>query len=78
MLFLTRWFGVTGSDAERDPIREQAVIEEIVQKSLLLQAKSAAQQQRPIDRGTHVKGVCVKAQFEVLNLSLRNDLRFAK
>ena len=78
MLFLTRWFGVTSSDTERDPIREQSVIEEIVQQSLLLQAKSAAQQHRPIGRGTHVKGVCVRAQFEVLNLSLRNDLRLAK
>jgi hypothetical protein len=78
MFFVTRWFGVTGSDAERDPIREQSVIEEIVQKSLLLQSKSAAQQHRPIGRGTHVKGVCVRAQFEVLNLSLKLDLRLAK
>ena len=78
MLFLTRWFGVTGSDAERDPIREQSVIEEIVQESLFLQAKSAAQQHRPIGRGTHMKGVCVRAQFEVLNLSLKLDLRLAR
>jgi len=78
MLFVTRWFGVTGSAAERDPIREQAVIEEIVQKSLLLQSKSAAAQHRPIGRGTHVKGVCVRGKFEVFNLSLKLDLRLAK
>src|SRR5271169_644019 len=69
MLFLTRWFGVTGSDADRDPVREKSEIEEIIEKSLLLQAKSAAQQHRPIGRGTHVKGVCARAQFEVLVVS---------
>ena len=30
MLFLTRRFGVTASDADRDPVREKADIEEIV------------------------------------------------
>jgi hypothetical protein len=69
MLFLTRLFGVTGSDADRDPVREKAEIEEIIEKSLLLQAKSAAQQHRSIGRGTHVKGVCARAQFEVLDVS---------
>jgi hypothetical protein len=29
MLFLTRWFGVTGSDAERNSAREQSDIKEI-------------------------------------------------
>jgi hypothetical protein len=42
MLFLTRWFGVTGSDAERNLDAEQACIEEIVKKALLLQANAAA------------------------------------
>ena len=31
MLWLTRWFGVTGSDSERDLAREKSDIEEIVQ-----------------------------------------------
>lgn len=35
MLFLTRHFGVTGSEADRDPVREKAEIEDIVEKSLL-------------------------------------------
>ena len=34
MLFLTRWFGVTSSDAERNLGAEPARIEEIVEKSL--------------------------------------------
>jgi hypothetical protein len=73
MLFLTRWFGVTGSDAERNLGAEQACIEEIVEKSLLLQAKSAAQQHRPLGRGTHVKGVCARAQFEVFDVTAGRD-----
>ena len=32
MLFLTRWFGVTESDAERNPAQEKADIEEIIEK----------------------------------------------
>ena len=73
MLFLTRWFGVTGSDAERNLGAEQACIEEIVGKSLLLQAKAAAQQHRPLGRGTHVKGVCARAQFEVSDVTAGRD-----
>jgi hypothetical protein len=68
MLFLTRWFGVTVSDSERHLAEEKSVIEEIAEKVLLLQAKSAAEQKRAIGRGTHVKGVCVRGEFEVLDL----------
>src|SRR6266566_3332504 len=73
MLFLTRWFGVTGSDAERSLAREKAEIEEIVEKSLLMQAKAASQQHRPLGRGTHAKGICTRAQFEVLDVTLGRD-----
>jgi hypothetical protein len=73
MLFLTRCFGVTGSDAERDPAGEQAIIDEITEKVLLLQAKSAAAQNRPLGRGTHPKGICVGAEFEVLDLAASDD-----
>jgi hypothetical protein len=73
---------VTGSDADRDPVREKAEIEEIIEKSLLLQAKAAAQQHRAIGRGTHVKGVCARAQFEVLDVTVGRDdglgMRLAK
>jgi hypothetical protein len=82
MLFLTKWFGVTGSDAERDLSREPSDIEEIIQRSLMLQANSAAKQHRPLGRGTHVKGVSARAQFEVFDLTAGRDhglaMRLAK
>ncbi len=73
MLFLTRWFGVTGSDAERNPAAEQADIEEIAEKVLLMQANAAAKQHRPLGRGTHAKGVCARAQFEVFDVAAGRD-----
>jgi len=73
MLFLTKYFGVTGSDAERNLAGEQSVIEEIVKKVLLLQANAAAQQQQPLRRGTHAKGVCARAQFEVFDVAVGRD-----
>jgi hypothetical protein len=73
MLFLTRHFGVTASDAERDLAGEAARIEQITQAVLLLQAKSAAEQNRPLGRGTHVKGVCARAVFEVFDVTRRRD-----
>jgi hypothetical protein len=65
MLFLTRLFGITGSAAERDLATEHEVVEQIVEKVLLLQAKSATEQHRPLGRGTHVKGTAARALFEV-------------
>lgn len=73
MLWLTRWFGVTGTDSERDLAREQSDIEEIVQTTLRVQANSARQQHRPLARGTHAKGVCARAQFEVLDVAAGRD-----
>jgi hypothetical protein len=73
MLWLTRLFGVTGSDSERNLAREQSDIEEIVKTTLLVQAKSATQQHRPLARGTHAKGVCARAQFEVLDVMAGRD-----
>jgi len=73
MLFLTRCFGVTGSDAERSVTGEQAVIEAITERVLMMQAKAAAQQHRPLRRGTHAKGICVQAQFEVLDVTVGRD-----
>jgi hypothetical protein len=73
MLWLTRWFGVTGSDSERDLAREQSDIEEIVKTTLLVQGNAAAQQHRPLARGTHAKGVCARAQFEVLDVTAGRD-----
>jgi hypothetical protein len=73
MLFLTKCFGVTGSDAERELAGEAALFNEIVDKVLLLQANAAAKQKRPLCRGTHAKGVCARAQFEVLDLTAARD-----
>jgi hypothetical protein len=73
MLFLTRMFGVTGSDAERDRNAEQACIEEITKKVLLLQANCAAQQNRPLRRGTHAKGTSARAQFEIFDVAIGRE-----
>src|ERR1700735_4156077 len=73
MLFVTRWFGVTATDADRDPAREQADIEAIKEKSLLMQANAASQQHRPLARGTHAKGVCARAEFEVFDVAQGRD-----
>src|SRR5437764_11501988 len=73
MVFLTRWFGVTESDADRDPAREKADIEAIIEKSLLMQANAAAKQQRSLCRGTHAKGVCTRAEFEVFEVTVGHE-----
>jgi hypothetical protein len=73
MPFFTKLFGVTFSDEDRNPGREQADIEEITQKSLLMQANAAAKQHRPLARGTHAKGVCARAQFEVFDVAKDRD-----
>jgi hypothetical protein len=66
---LSRWFGVTLTDAERELDAEAARHEEIVEKVLLLQSIAASKQQRPLCRGTHAKGVTARAQLEVLDVA---------
>src|SRR5271154_6353438 len=73
MLYLTRWSGVTGSEAERDLAGEPSRIDEITQSVLALQAKSAAQQNRPLGGGPHPRGVCVRAEFEVFDVTSGSD-----
>src|SRR5271155_1677317 len=73
MLFLTRMFGVTGSDAERDLASEKACIEAITEKVLQMQAKAANEQHVPLRRGTHAKGTSARAQFEVFDVSVGRD-----
>ena len=77
MLFITRWFGVTGSDADRDLAREQSDIEGITESVLLIQANAAAKQHRPLARGTHAKGVSVRAEFEVFDVTIGRDAGLA-
>jgi hypothetical protein len=73
MLFLTKWFGVTDGEAERNLTAEPAIIGEIVERVLAVQTDAAARQRRPPARGTHAKGVCARAQFEVLDLTVRHS-----
>jgi hypothetical protein len=70
MLFLTRYFGVTRNDGERILGEEQVLHEEIVEKVLTLQANAAAKAHCTLSRGTHKKGVSVRAQFEVLDVTV--------
>jgi hypothetical protein len=68
MMDLIRWFGVTESEAQRCPAQEKADIAEIAEKSLLMQKNAATAQHRSLCRGTHASGVCVRAQFEILDV----------
>jgi hypothetical protein len=77
MLFLTRMFGITASDAERDSGAERACIAKIVEKALALQSNSAAQQHRRLGRGTHVKGTAARAEFEVYDVKAGRDAQLA-
>src|SRR5208282_3065364 len=43
------------------------------EKSLLMQKNAADQQQRALCRGTHAKGVCARAEFEVLDVTAGRD-----
>ncbi len=73
MPFLTRWFGVTESDADRNLAREKSDIEEIAERAMLMQKNAATLQHRSLCRGTHAKGVSVRAQFEVFDVSVGRD-----
>jgi hypothetical protein len=77
VLFLTGWFGVTGSDADRNLTAEPAIIDEIVERILVMQTNVGAQQHCPLARGTHAKGVCARAQFEVLDVAAGRDRALA-
>jgi len=60
------WLSVP--DAEQASRTEAADIDAIVSGILTLQARDAAGQQRPLARGTHAKGVCARADFEVFDI----------
>jgi hypothetical protein len=70
-MVLTRWFGVTVSDADRSTATEKSDIEEIAKKSLLMQTNAATAQHRSLCRGTHASGVCVRAQFEIFDVTAK-------
>lgn len=54
---------------ERKLPTEQADIADIVAGILAVQTQFAQKQKRPLGRGTHTKGVCVRATFEVLDVA---------
>jgi hypothetical protein len=58
----------TGRSLERQLSGEEADIAEIVQGFLSLQARAAGPGE-PLRRATHAKGVCARAEFEVLDVS---------
>jgi catalase len=70
MPFLNRLSGLTFSDFERNLESEPALIAEITEKMRLVQANAAARQKRAVARGTHAKGVCARAKFEVFDVSV--------
>jgi hypothetical protein len=74
---LMKLFGVTFSDAERNSAAEPSYIDEIVDKVLLMQADAAAKQHRRLCRGTHAKGIAVRADFEVFDAAARYDSSLA-
>jgi mono/diheme cytochrome c family protein len=53
---------------ERQSQTEAADVAEIVRGILTVQARFAAKQGRPLGRGTHTKGICLSAEFEVFDL----------
>ena len=55
----------TGQPPERNLGVEEAEIAQIVQGFLALQARAAGSDGR-LYRATHAKGVCARAEFEVL------------
>jgi catalase len=73
MPFLNRLSGLTFSDFERNLESEPALIAEITEKMRLVQANAAARQKRAVARGTHAKGVCARAKFEVFDVSVGRD-----
>lgn len=78
MLFLTKWFGVTATDADRSLLSEKVIVDQIVEKVLLLQSKSAAEQKRPLGRGTHAKGTSARAHFEVFDVTAGRDRKLGE
>jgi mono/diheme cytochrome c family protein len=56
-------------DFERKLPTEQQDTADIVNGILTIQARFAREQKRPLGRGTHTKGVCVRATFEVFDIA---------
>jgi hypothetical protein len=77
VLFLAKLFSVTTDDDERYLDVERDYADEIVDHVLTMQAKTATDRHGPLCRGTHAKGVCVRARFEVLDVTAGRDPELA-
>jgi hypothetical protein len=64
-------FWATSPDAEAARATEQEDIAAIIQGILTIQKHLADAQHRPLARGTHAKGICARATFEVFDLALK-------
>ncbi|HET7217112.1 MAG TPA: hypothetical protein VFJ02_03655 [Vicinamibacterales bacterium] len=64
-------FWATSPDAESARANEKEDIAAIVQGILTIQKRYADAQHRPLARGTHAKGICARATFEVFDLALK-------
>jgi hypothetical protein len=62
---------------EDDPATEAARIEEMVHGFLALQARTATEENRPLCRGVHAKGVCARGVFEVFDVAQGRDAALA-
>src|SRR5882724_8820592 len=76
-MMLTRWFGVTETDADRDTATEKSDIAKIAEMSLLMQQNAATVQHRSLCRGTHASGICVRAEFEIFDVTAGRDAGLA-
>lgn len=61
------------AELERKPATEDADVLEIVRTILITQAQNAAAQKKPLERGTHAKGIALRAEFEVLDVTAGRD-----
>jgi hypothetical protein len=62
---------------ENDPATDEARIEEMIRGFLALQARTAIEENRPLCRGVHAKGVCARAVFEVFDVVQGRDAALA-
>jgi hypothetical protein len=61
------------AELELKPAAEDADVQEIVRTILITQQQNAKEQKKPLMRGTHAKGVALRAEFEVLDVAADRD-----
>ena len=69
---------MTSREQTRAPASDEDEIDTIVRGFLAQQARTAADEGRPSRRGTHAKGVCVRAAFEVPDIAAGRDRALAR